>query len=138
MRYLIMWVYRNKIIKSHDDLLPNCTHFVYEITYTNGQKYIGQKTVKSKRKRPPLKGKKRCRRVWMNVPFLNYEGSSELTAGLEIERKEILYQCSTKKAATYLEMALLFHYDALFDPVYVNANIGGTLFDNSLDGLLEY
>ena len=54
-----------------------------------------------------------------------------------IEEKEILYQCSSKKAATYLESGLLFHYDAIFDPDYLNKNIGGTLFENSLDGLLD-
>jgi hypothetical protein len=56
---------------------------------------------------------------------------------LEIFKKEILYQCSTKKAATYLEAALLFHYDAIFDPKYLNSNISGTFYDNSLDGLIE-
>ena len=133
-----MWIYKNKQINSHDDLLPDCTDFVYMIYYSNGQKYIGKKTVRSKRKKPPLKGKKRCRRIMTKLPFVNYEGSSDLPAGLVITKKEILYQCGAKKAATYLEAALLFHHDAIFDPMYLNENISGTFFNNSLDGLLEY
>jgi len=132
-----MWVYNGKVIKSHDDLLENCSSFVYIITYTNGQQYIGKKQTKSVRKRPPLKGKKRCRRKLVNLPFINYEGSSEHTEGLTVDKKEILYQCSSKNAASYLETALLFHYDALFDDKYLNRNINGTYFDSCLDGLLK-
>ncbi len=132
-----MWIYKGSSVTTHDDLLPGCTNFVYIILYANDKLYIGMKTVRSIRKKPPLKGKKRSRRVDTKLPFVNYEGSSELTEGLEIVKKEIVYQCSTKKAATYLERALLFHHDAIFDPMYLNKNIGGTLFDNDLDGLLE-
>lgn len=132
-----MWVFRGKEVHCHDDLLPGCTDFVYIIRYTNGQKYIGKKCVASIRKKPPLKGKKRCRRLLTKLPFVKYEGSHESASELEISEKEILYQCKTKKAATYLEAALLFHYDAVFDPVYLNENISGTFYDNSLDGLIE-
>jgi len=132
-----MWIYKGKEILCHDDLLSKCTDFVYMIEYTNGQKYIGKKCIASKRKKPPLKGKKRCRRIMTRLPFVKYEGSHETTSGLTIKVKEILYQCSTKKAATYLEAALMFHHDAIFDPLYLNENISGTFYDNSLDGLLE-
>jgi hypothetical protein len=132
-----MWTYKGKEVRCHADLLEGCTDFVYMIHYTNGQRYIGKKCVRSVRKKPPLKGKKRNRRVMVNLPFLDYEGSHDSDAKLKIKEKEILYQCSTKKSSTYLESALLFHYDAIFDPAYLNKNIGGTLFDNSLDGLLE-
>ena len=47
-----MWIYKNKEVHGHDDLLPECTDFVYMIEYTNGQRYIGKKTVRSKRKKP--------------------------------------------------------------------------------------
>lgn len=132
-----MWVYKGKEIHSHEDLLPECTDFVYEITYTDGRKYIGKKAVRSIRKKPPLKGKKRARRVLTNLPFVNYEGSHEVE-GLVIKEKEIIYQCSTRKATAYLETALLFHYDAIFDPAYINSNIGGKFFSNDLNGLIEY
>ena len=132
-----MWLFQGKKICCHEDLMRECTDFVYMIHYTNGQKYIGKKCIRSIRKKPPLKGKKRNRRIMTNLPFVNYEGSHETDGDLDIEEKEILYQCSSKKAATYLESGLLFHYDAIFDPDYLNKNIGGTLFENSLDGLLE-
>jgi len=132
-----MWVFNGKDIRDHDDLKTGCTDFVYIIHYTNGQKYIGKKCIASMRKKPPLKGKKRCRRIMTLLPFADYEGSHESAEGLEIKCKEILYQCSTKKAATYLESGLLFHYDAIFDPEYLNENISGVHYDNSLDGLLE-
>jgi hypothetical protein len=130
------WNYRGKEILSHDDLEPGVTDFVYEITYTNGQKYIGKKAVRSMRRRPPLKGKKRNRRLLVNLPFVNYKGSHELAEDLEIESKEIIYQVTSRKTATYIEMALLVEYHAIFDDAYINENIGGTFYKNSLDGLL--
>ena len=132
-----MWTYKNKVVRGHEDLLPGCTDIVYLIIFRGGFKYIGKKTVAAMRKRPPLKGKKRARRVFTKLPFKNYRGSMEEADHLEIEEKEILYQCKTKKAATYLEAALLFHHDAIFDPAYLNKNISGTFFEGSLDGLLE-
>lgn len=137
-----MWLFDYKEIFTHADLLPGCTDFVYRINYNNGQTYIGKKTVRSIRRLKPTKAqlaqrKNYVRKELIELPFINYEGSHTLAADLTIDAKQILYQCNTKKAATYLEAALLFHYDALFDPTYLNENISGTFFDNSLDGLLE-
>jgi len=131
-----MWIYKDKIIKSHDDLEPNCTDIVYVITYEDGKKYIGKKAVRSIKNLPPLKGKKRRRRVLKNDKFLDYEGSHGVE-GLKILYKEIWYQCSTRKASTYLEHALQFYYNVLFDDDYLNKNIGGKFFDNDLKGLIE-
>ena len=130
-----MWEYKGKPVTSHDDLLADCTDIVYEITYTDGRKYIGKKAIRGWRTLPPLKGKKRKRKVLKALPFVNYEGSHE--EKLEIEKKEILYQCSTRKASTYLECALLFYYNAIFDENYLNQNISGKFFDNDLNGLLD-
>ena len=130
------WIYKDKEIHSHDDLLPGCTDFVYVITYNNGQKYIGKKTVASFRTKPPLKGKKRNRRIWTKLPFLKYAGSHDKAKDLEPVTKEILYQSKSKKTATYIEAALLFEHDAIFDESYINENISGTFYNNSLDGLL--
>lgn len=137
-----MWLYNDKEIRDHDDLLPECTDFVYMIQYTDGRRYIGKKNVRSMRRKKPtkeqLKIRKNYKRVEMtNHKFIHYAGSHSQASELEIEWKKILYQCSTKKAATYLETALLYHHDAIFDPAYLNENISGTQFDNSLDGLLE-
>ncbi len=132
-----MWFYKDREVSNHNDLPPTCTDFVYMIEYTNGKKYIGKKTIKSLRTKPPLAGKKRKRRVWTELPFADYKGSYAEDFGYETRRKEILYLCSTKKAATYLEAALIFHHDALFDPDFLNRNIVGKFFPKDLDGLIE-
>ena len=69
-------------------------------------------------------------------PFTKYEGSSEENEGKTLEHKEILYQSSNKKTASYIETALLFTNEVLFTEEYNNKNISGTYYDNSLDGLL--
>ncbi len=132
-----MWLFNGSEVSTHEDLLPGCTDFVYLITYTDGRMYIGKKTVRSFRLKPPLKGKKRKRRIFTNIPFAKYEGSHDKELGLVIQEKEIIYQCSTKKAAAYLEVDLLFHNEAIFNPLYLNKNISGKFFDNDLDGLIK-
>lgn len=135
-------MFKGKEVHCHDDLLPGCTNFVYMIEYTNGQKYIGKKTVQSIRRLKPTKAQLKIRKNYVRkekvkLKFVNYEGSHGTSDDLLISVKEILYQCSTKKAATYLEAALMFHHNAIFSTEYLNDNISGTFFDNSLDGLLE-
>lgn len=129
------WYYGDLAVQSHDDLDSDTTDIVYCIIYTTGQRYIGKKAVRSIRKKPPLKGYKRPRRVLTNLPFVNYEGSCEDTEDMTIWSKEILYQCSSRKTATYIETALLFHTGAIFRSDYLNSNIGGKFFDNDLKGL---
>lgn len=137
----MMWTYEGLPIRDHSDLLEGCTDIVYVINYTNGQKYIGKKTVRSIRRLKPTKAmlakrKNYVRKELKDLPFIDYEGSSELTSELTIKSKEILYQTKTKKAATYLESAELFATDAIFENEYVNKNIQGRFFDNDLIGLL--
>ena len=129
------WIYKKSCVMNHDDLHPDCTDFVYQITYTNGQKYIGKKAVRSIRKKPPLKGKKRNRRVLTNLPFKDYEGSHGIE-GLEIETKEILYQCSSRKASTFIEAALLFSY-ALFKDEFLNEDILGKFHAKDAEGIIN-
>ena len=75
--------------------------------------------------------------VFTDKPFINYEGSCKETEGYEIARKDIIYQCSNKKTATYLESMLLFNENAIVDDQYLNSNILGSFFEDSLDGLIE-
>jgi len=136
------WVYNNIPVVSHNDLLPECTNFVYIITYNDKRQYIGKKTVRAVRRLKPTKKqlairKNYVRKEIVDLPFINYEGSSKLTEGLIIISKEILYQCSTKKAATYLETALLFEHDAILGTDFINENISGTFFNSDLNGLLK-
>ena len=136
------WTYEGKEIKSHEDLDPLCTDIVYCIYYTNGQMYFGKKRVRAMRRLKPTKAQLAIRKNYVrkeikDLPFLDYVGSSKETEGLEIAAKEIIYQCSTKQTATYLEAMLLFDVNALVDPLYVNSNILGSFFDNALEGLIE-
>ena len=137
-----MWEYKEKTISSHADLLPTCTDVVYQLTYESGKKYIGKKAVRSMRRLKPtkaqLKIRKNYKRVEMkDLPFMKYEGSSLETVDEIVSSKEILYQCSTRKAATYVECAMLFGENAIFEDEYLNKNISGTFYDNDLDGLLD-
>jgi hypothetical protein len=136
------WTYEGKEIKSHEDLDPLCTDIVYCIYYTNGQMYFGKKRVRAMRRLKPTKAQLAIRKNYVrkeikDLPFLDYVGSSKETEGLEIAAKEIIYQCSTKQTATYLEAMLLFDVNALIDPLYVNSNILGSFFDSALNGLIE-
>lgn len=130
------WTYKGAVISSHNDLHPNCTDFVYLITYADGKKYIGKKAVRANRRKPPLKGKKRNRIVFSDLPFKNYKGSHN-TETQEILSKEILYQCSSRKSATYVETAILFEWDAIFLDEFVNENILGKFYKNDCDGVLN-
>lgn len=137
-----MWVYKNKNVESHEDLHPDCVEIVYEITYESGKKYIGKKSVRSMRRLKPTKKqlavRKNFKRVELkNIPFVNYEGSSEETKDEIVSKKEILYQCSNKRTSTYIELGLIITCDALVSDDYLNKNALGKFFDNCLDGLIE-
>jgi hypothetical protein len=135
------WVYKERNVENHNDLLPECTDIVYLITYVDDRKYIGKRAVRSVRRLKPTKAQLKIRKNYVrkeltDLPFAKYEGSHGIE-GLQILKKEILYQCSTRKSSTYLESALLFEHDAIFDPMFLNLNIGGTFFDSDLKGLLD-
>lgn len=133
-----MWYGRGgREIEHHDDLHPDCTDIVYILYYSDGRMYIGKKAVRAIRRKPPLKGKKRNRRIMTNLPFLNYQGSFEGSKDITPVKKVILHQCSKRKASTYLEVELLFKYGAVFDDKYINNCISGTFYSNSLDGVIE-
>lgn len=136
-------MYKRKIISSHDDLLPDCTDIVYQLLYESGKKYIGKKAVRSMRRLKPTKAQLKIRKNYKrielkNLHFVNYEGSSIETEGQIVKHKEILYQCSARKAATYVECAMLFSENAIFEDEYLNKNISGKFFDSDLNGLLDH
>lgn len=136
------WEYKNTTVTSHDDLHEDCQVFVYELTYADGRKYIGKKQVRAMRRKKPTKKqlsiRKNYKRVEMtNLPFANYEGSLENIDLPVVVKKEILYQCSNKISATYMETALLFKTDAVISKKYLNRNIMGKFFDNATEGVLN-
>jgi len=137
-----MWIYDENSISSHADLHPDCTAIVYLIHYEGGKKYIGKKQVRAVRRKKPTKAQLAIRKNFVrkeitDLPFMNYEGSLDKSECPAIVKKEILYQCSDKRTASYLEASLLFQLEALFSNEYLNKNISGTYFDNALDGLIK-
>lgn len=136
------WIYKDDFITSHKDLHPDCTHIVYCLTFEDGMKYIGYKTVRSERRLKPTKEQLSIRKNYKRVeikdlPFIKYVGSSSENKDKVLKSKEILYQTSNKRTATYIEAKLLFKYGAIeSDKIFTNKNIAGRYFDNCMDGLL--
>lgn len=136
------WTYRDKDILSHANLHKDCQAIVYELCFQSGRKYIGKLVVRSRRRlkatKKQLAIRKNYKRIELkDVPFLDYEGSSKENINEVLISKEILYQSSSKKTATYLEAALLFENNVLFNDTFTNICISGVFWDNSLEGLLD-
>jgi len=136
------WYYKDKEFTS-DMLEEDEIGFVYEILdkHTN-MKYIGKKLVKSTRKLPPLKGKKRRRTKVIETDWETYYGSSEEVKALVEEsgpdrfHREILHICNTKSELTYFEMKEQIDREVLLRPdEYYNAFIGGKLNRSGLKRL---
>ncbi len=121
------WKYRGKIINSIEDIkglnLPFVViGFVYEVQYNpTGEKYVGKKVLSFNRKLPPLKGKKRPRRVVKESDWKSYCGSNK-----------ILQFCSSKKQLTFYETLWQFNKKVLEDAKYLNENILGKFYKKDL------
>ena len=137
------WKYKGKDILSHDDLDDKCTDFVYCLTFKDGMKYIGKKTIRSERRLKPTKEqlaiRKNYKRVEVkDIPFVKYVGSSVENKGREVVSKDIIYCCSNKRTATYLETRLLMGNKSIeSNELFTNKNVLGRFFDNCLDGLIK-
>lgn len=137
-----MWKFGDEEIRSHDDLHPDCTDIVYVLYYDTGQRYIGKKSVRGYRELKPTKAQLATRKNYKriekkNLPFMKYEGSFKKDEDCpKLISKQILYQCSNKRTATYIEESLLFEVGAIFSSEYLNKSIRGVYFDNAADGYL--
>jgi len=103
----------------------------YSIIYctTNiktGKKYIGKCQLWSKITKPPLKGKKRKRKIIKSSDYLNYYGSSEQLKkdleqyGKENFTREVLDIASCKWEASMLELLYQLKYNVLNSDEYLN------------------
>lgn len=123
------WIYRNKELT----LIPKEKYgFIYEILYSNGNKYIGKKNFYHKRKLPPLKGKKRKRTRTVESDWKVYEGSPKrrLPNHVTITSKKILRIVDNKTQLTYFETHYQMIKQVLFNENYINGNILGKFYPN--------
>ena len=139
---MTQWIYKDKEFTS--DMIGDNVGFVYIITDTrNGKKYIGKKGLMSKRKLPPLKGKKRRRTKIIETDWATYYGSSEEVKllvekhGESCYKREIIHLCKTKGEMSYLEAKEQFLRDVLLSDNYYNAFIGCKIHASHVKGLKE-
>lgn len=127
------WIYRGKLL---EELPDDVFGFVYRITNKiTGKKYIGRKYVTVNR-RVKRKGSKRRRVITKESNWREYIGSSnELIADIEELGKdkftfEILAFGYSKGQVNYLEEAVQYKYNVLFDDTYYNSSIGSRKYVN--------
>ena len=129
-----MWQYNNNEVSN---LPENCEAFVYLITNNkNGMKYIGKKLAKFKTTKPPLKGKKNKRRGTKESDWRTYWGSNDhlkadvVDLGEDKFTREILYFCTSRGIASYLEAKEQFDREVLLTDDYyngiINVRVGGS------------
>lgn len=136
-----MWKYKDSEISSIDDIPSDAVGFVYEITHIpTGKKYIGKKTLKHKKTRPPLKGYKRKRVEYVESDWKTYYGSHEGIKELLKENKqnefhrEIIDFAKTKKYLSYLETKYQFQLGVLEkQSEYFNSNILGKWYPRDIE-----
>ncbi len=128
-----MWSYNGKEFTS--EMIEDNMGFVYIVTDKKTKmKYIGKKAFFSKVTKPPLKGKKRKRRLLKESDWKTYCGSSETVKelveenGLDHFDREILYLCKSKGELNYMELREQVIRDVLLKPdEYHNAFVGGKI-----------
>ena len=135
-----MWYYNGEEFTS--EMIGDYVGFVYLITdLSNGKKYVGKKTLMSKRKLPPLKGKTRRRTKIIETDWQDYYGSSEEVKALVEDRgrdqfkREILHLCKGKGEMSYLELKEQVDREVLFKDEYYNEFIGAKIHSKHVAAL---
>lgn len=127
------WIYKGKEITCIEDLeIENPYGFIYVIETQQGFKYIGKKSFFSHRTLPPLKGKKRKRKVVKESNWKTYNSSNSQIDKTNIAFKEILEVCLTKRDLTYKEVKYQFKYNVLESKDYLNDNILGKFYSKHM------
>jgi hypothetical protein len=127
------WIYNGQTIQSLEDLPSNCVGIIYKIkNLTNNMFYIGRKILRNKKTLPPLKGKKRKRKLIVESNWKSYTGSCvelniDIAKGHEIE-KEIIHLCFTRKQMSFYELKYQIVENVLERDDCYNSNIMGKFF----------
>lgn len=137
-----MWTYNGEEFTS--EMIGDYVGFVYVITdLTNNKKYVGKKTLISKRKLPPLKGKTRRRTKIVETDWQKYYGSSDEVKmlveenGAESFKREILHLCKSKGEMSYLELKEQMDREVLLNDEYYNGIIQVKIHRNHVQSLKE-
>lgn len=130
---MLKWLYKNKEINTIKDLSDNKLEgFIYLLILKDGTKYIGKKNFYSTITKPPLKGKKRKRKITKESNWLTYCSSQKHIDKNNIQQKHILCLCETKRELTYKEVKYQFQFNVLEDKDFLNKNILGKFYRNNL------
>lgn len=119
--FMTPWFYQNQEVTE----CPEAEGFVYLITRkSDGKAYVGKKTLRFKKRQPPLKGKKRPRISWIESDWRTYWGSSAALSadvallGEDAFTREILHLCQYRSEMSYLEAKEQFARDVLTGNYY--------------------
>ena len=134
------WYYNDKPFTS--EMIGDYVGFVHVITdKSNGLKYIGKKGLMSRRRLPPLKGKKRRRTKIIETDWQTYTGSNDVLNqlveehGIEKFYREILHLCKTKGEMNYLELYEQVQRNVLLSDEYYNGIIQVKIHRNHVKNL---
>lgn len=132
----MIWRFKGRSIEDISEFGEDAVGFIYEVSFTNGMKYLGRKALYHNFTRPPLKGYKRKRKGVRESDWKKYIGSpkdAELLESLKsgeikVSSKEILHICFSNWEMTYYETKFLFEKDCILADNYYNNNILGKFY----------
>lgn len=124
------WMYKGEELS---EVPEDSIGFIYKLTFSNGDYYIGQKGFFSiSRKKIP--GKRNRKVVTKESNWKTYNSSSkDVKERIKAESpttREILYLCKNKSTMNYMEAYEMFKHWVLTDPKALNKNILLKLFHN--------
>lgn len=142
------WEFKGKEITNIKQLPEGAVGFIYILTFSDGKRYIGRKSLYSVRKKSL--GKKALAEIkdkrlkkyeiikkesdWSKYYSSNKTIKEKMKSGeLGIESREIIKVCFTEKQMTYFETQALFCYGVLeYSEHFYNDNILGKFYKKDL------
>jgi len=136
------WTYDGKIVSDLSDMPEDTMGIIYQITTEHGRKYIGKKSLLTKRKRKF--GKRESAKItdkriklwewvikesnWKVYTGSNKELNEDIEKGVKYTKK-ILFYAKSKKQLGYWETKMLYVNEVLEKgDEYYNANISGKFY----------